>query len=75
MGPLRVSVRRIAATVAVAVAASAAWLILRPGSGTCAGVEGALTFHSDTCQDRWIVQEVFPGLRRLLPGPHRGRLT
>ncbi len=64
MGPLQVSVRRIAVTVAVAVAASAAWLILRPGSGTCAGVEGTLTFHSDTCQDRWIVQEVFPGLHK-----------
>jgi len=68
MSPLRGSVRRVAAVVAgvvaVAAVASATWLALRPGSTTCAGSEGALTFHSDTCQDRWIVHEVFPDLHK-----------
>lgn len=69
----------VLALVAVAVGAAGAWLALWSKydvNRTCpemplvrnllaAGLQraGLLTFHSQTCQDRWIVLEVYPALR------------
>lgn len=68
------------ALVCVAVGASAAWLALWARydvNRTCPETPlvrsivaavlqraGFLTFRSETCQDRWIVLEVYPGLRK-----------
>ena len=68
------------ALVLVAVAASTTWLGLWSKYGfnrTCPDtplvrgivaavlqLAGVLSFHSDACQDRWIVLEVYPGVRK-----------
>jgi hypothetical protein len=68
------------ALVIVAVGASAAWLALwarydvnracpetplvRSVVAAVLQRAGFLTFHSEICQDRWIVLEVYPGLRK-----------
>jgi hypothetical protein len=76
MRPLRPTTRWLGLTLVV-LAAGASWSWYDDVSRRCpemplvrkllsGGMQlaGFLTFHSETCQDRWIVLEVYPGLRK-----------